>query len=358
MQRKEFTFKGQKVFIGIDVHKKSWSVTTLLEVGTPKTHSQAPDAKMLFDFLNKHFPDGDYQAVYEAGYSGFSTYYALQSHGIDCIIVNAADVPSTQYENVMKTDPIDSVKLAKALRAGLLKGIYIPPLDKLDDRSILRFRKTIQAEIARYKVRIKHVLHSNGVRIPERYDRATHLSAHYLHWLRNDVTLLSSSRVSLDLLIDQAIISRKGLLAANQEIRRLFKSPKYNERAECLCSVPGVGPICAMSLLTEIVDFNRFSNERQFASYLGLIPLCHSSGEHVLTGEKSFRGNKKLGPIIIEASWKAVISDENLAGAYMNYKKRGLKPQEAIIRIARKLSNIILSVMKSGQKYISHAALQ
>lgn len=356
MQRKELSFKGQKVFIGIDVHKKSWSVTTLLEVGSPKTHTQGPDAKVLIDFLNKHFPDGDYHAVYEAGYSGFSTYHALQRHGIDCIIVNAADVPSTQYENVMKTDPIDSVKLAKALRAGLLKGIYIPPIDNLDDRSILRFRKTIQAEIARYKVRIKHVLHSNGVRIPDHYDRATHLSADYLKWLRNDVTLLYSSRVSLDLLIDQAIISRNGLLAANREIKRLYNSHKYKERAEILCSVPGVGLICAMSLLTEIVDFDRFSNERQFASYLGLIPLCHSSGEHVLTGEKTFRGNKKLGPMIIEASWKAIIADEYLAVAYTHYKKRGLKPQEAIMRIARKLSNIILSVMKSGQKYTPHAA--
>lgn len=43
-------------------------------------------------------------AVYESGFSGFSTYYALKEVGIDCIVIHAADVPTTQYEEVMKTD--------------------------------------------------------------------------------------------------------------------------------------------------------------------------------------------------------------------------------------------------------------
>lgn len=105
MQSKAISFKGQKVFIGIDVHKKTWSVTTLLEVGMPKTHSQKASAKELFDFLNRHYPEAEYHAVYEAGFSGFSTYYALKEYGIECTVVNAADVPTTQYESVMKSDP-------------------------------------------------------------------------------------------------------------------------------------------------------------------------------------------------------------------------------------------------------------
>ena len=134
MQSKAISFKGQKVFIGIDVHKKTWSVTTLLEVGMPKTHSQKASAKELFDFLNRHYPEAEYHAVYEAGFSGFSTYYALKEYGIECTVVNAADVPTTQYESVMKSDPIDSDKMARALRAGMIKGIYIRegPSSKVD----------------------------------------------------------------------------------------------------------------------------------------------------------------------------------------------------------------------------------
>ena len=119
------------------------------EIGIIKRHSQKASAKELFDFLKKHYPDGDYLAVYESGFSGFSTYYALKEVGIDSIVIHAADVPTTQYEEVMKTDRLDSIKLVKSLKAGLLKGIYIREKENIDDRSVIRIRKTIQPKIRR-----------------------------------------------------------------------------------------------------------------------------------------------------------------------------------------------------------------
>ena len=101
---------------------------------------------------------------------------------------------------------------------------------------------------------------------------------------------------------------------------------------------------------TEIYDIKRFSNERQFASYLGLIPTCHSSGEKVSHGEKTYRGNKVIGPLITEASWVAIQKDQGLNAAYGYYCQR-MKPHNAIIRIARKLSNIIFHVLKNNIRY-------
>lgn len=92
MQKYNISFKGQKIFIGIDVHKKNWDVAVAPEVGFVKRHSQKASAKVLIDFLKKNYPDGDYLAVYETGFSGFSTYYALKEVGIDCIVIHAADV--------------------------------------------------------------------------------------------------------------------------------------------------------------------------------------------------------------------------------------------------------------------------
>ena len=83
MQRNKISFKGQKIYIGIDVHAKTWEVCVLTESGYKERHPQQASAKTLFDFLKKHFPDGEYHAVYESGFSGFSTYYALKEYGID-----------------------------------------------------------------------------------------------------------------------------------------------------------------------------------------------------------------------------------------------------------------------------------
>ena len=354
MQRNKISFKGQKIFIGIDVHKKNWDVAIAPEVGNVKRHTQKASAKELFDFLKKHYPDGDYLAVYESGFSGFSTYYALKDVGIECKVIHAADVPTTQYEEVMKTDRVDSVKLVRSLKAGLLKGIYIREKENIDDRSVVRIRKTIQKQLLGYKARVKHMLHCNGVSFPERFEKpGSHWSKAFLKWLKEDVTLLSSTRNSLDLLIRQVETIRLTLLEATKMMRSLSQTERYKHKCDLLMTVPGIGFIVSMCILTEIYDVKRFHNEKEFAAYLGLIPTSHSSGDKVVHGEMTFRGNKQLGPMIIETAWISICKDAGLGSLYLRYKER-MKPQEAIVRIARKLSNIIFAVLKNETQYVSY----
>jgi len=228
MQKNKISFKGQKIFIGIDVHKKTWAVAILTESGILKKHTQKASAKELFDFLKKHYPGGEYNAVYESGFSGFSTYYALKDLGVNCIVIHAADVPTTQYEEVMKTDNIDAVKLAKALRKGDLRSVYIREKENLDDRSVVRIRKTIQKDLCSYKSRVKHMLHCHGIEIPDKFNcTGAYWSKTFIKWLKEDVRLLSSSRVSLDLLIHQVEINRQSLLEATRAIRLLSQTDRY-----------------------------------------------------------------------------------------------------------------------------------
>ena len=351
LQSKGINFEGQNIYIGIDVHLKTWSVTIITQSGYKKKHSQKSSAKELFEHLKKHYPNGNYQAVYESGFTGFSTYYALAEFGIKCMVAHAADVPTTQYDNVMKTDPVDSEKLAKALKAGSLKGIYIPRRENLDDRSVVRIRKTAQQLLGGYKSRVKHLLHNNGVNLPECFEKpGTHWSKRFMLWLREDVMLLSSTRKSLDLLLDEVDNFRQHLLKATRQVRLLSRNERYSVDFNNLISIPGIGMYTGMCILTEIDKINRFHNEKQFASYLGLIPISHSSGEKKTNGEKTFRGNKQLGPMIVESAWITIQHDSVMAAAYGEYCKR-MKTQEAIIRIARKLANRILTVLKTGKKY-------
>ena len=193
MQRKEISFNGQSIYVGIDVHKATWSVTVLTEHSNlSKTFSQEASARKLFDFLKKNFPDGNYLAVYEAGFSGYSTFYELKSFGIDCIIVNPADVPTKDSERKTKTDAVDSAKLARCLKNGDLTPNYIPKKEYLDDKDVVRIRGTFQKQLGGYKSRVKHLLYRNGVEYPERFERlGTHWSKAFIKWLREDVSLLS-----------------------------------------------------------------------------------------------------------------------------------------------------------------------
>ena len=242
----------------------------------------------------------------------------------------------------------------RSLKAGLLKGIYIREKENIDDRSVVRIRKTIQKQLSGYKARVKHMLHCNGVSLPERFEKpGSHWSKAFIKWLKEDVRLLSSTRNSLDLLIRQVETIRMTLLEATKMMRLLSQTERYKRKFDLLMTVPGIGVAVSMCILTEVYDVRRFHTENQFAAYLGLIPTSHSSGDKVAHGEMTFRGNKQLGPMIIEAAWITICKDAGLGSLYVRYKER-MKPQEAIVRIARKLSNIIFAILKNEKEYVPY----
>lgn len=348
MQSNKKVGRRQKIFVGIDVHLKSWDVTCVTHKGFCKSFNQQPSADALIAFLRREFPDGEYNAVYESGFTGFSTYYALTAVGIKTIVTNAADVPTTQKEQVLKTDRRDSKKLAESLRSGDLEGIHVRPVEDLDDRSLVRIRKTFKCEESATRVRIKHLLHTNGVEIPEQYSH--YWTTAFVTWLRQEVKLLGTTRNSLMMLLDHLEVLHKEVLAVGRAVRKMIRSEKYAEPLRRLMTVPGIGINFAVVLLTEIGDFNRFPNERGFACALGLIPMCHASGDTVSHGEKIFRSNRMIGSMMIEAAWKAVAKDAAL-NAYHHKCCQRMRSTTAIVKVARRLSNIILSIMKNERDY-------
>ena len=353
MQKYKISFKGQNIYVGIDVHLKTWHVTTLTETGCKYSFAQHSDAKELFDRLNKKFPDAHFKSAYEAGFCGFSAHYALTGQGIENIVVHAADIPTTGKEKAMKTDAVDSEKIARALKRGQLTGIYVKDRRFMDDTNLMRLRQRFIKDLSRLKCRTKSLLYAQGVTYPERFSRnRTHWFRNFMKWLREEVELLSEEKLTLMLLCDEVENMRKAILKVTREIRHLSTTEKYRENFELLTSVPGFGLITSMSLLTEL-DNNpiRFPNERKFAAFLGLIPTCHDSGGKKVSGEKTFRGNKYLGPLIVEASWIAIQRDSQL-GAYYTNCCQSMKPQMAIIKVARRLACRAYAVMKTKKNYV------
>ena len=354
MQRKEISFKGQTIYVGIDVHKTTWAVTVMTAAGNyEKKFSQPASPQKLFENLKKNYPDATYEAAYEAGFTGFSTYYHLKELGIRCRIVNAADIPTTDDERRNKTDAVDSAKLARSLRNGELQGIYIMPKECLDARGVVRVRRIFLNQLSGYKVRIKHLLYNNGVEYPERFAKgSTHWSRAFIRWLCEEVRLLSEDRVALNLMLEQVEHLRLSVLNATRKLRELSRLPFYRKNFAHLMTIPGIGVITAMSILTEIADTGRFPNERAYTKYVGFIPDCHESGDHKVKSEMTGRGNNHLRMAYIEAAWMAIRKDTALNCAYLRYCQR-MERNEAIVRIARSLVHISLALVKNDKDYIS-----
>ncbi|HNX08285.1 MAG TPA: IS110 family transposase [Bacteroidales bacterium] len=345
-------FSGQNVYAGIDVHLKSWNVTIMVNNREHKTYSQDPSAELLWNYLRKNFPGAIYYSAYEAGFCGFSAHRELASFGIRNIVVNPADIPTTDKEKRQKEDKRDSRKIAKSLKNGELTGIYVPGKDMEELRGLIRYRKTLVKEISRHKNRIKSFLYFNGIKIPlELEGPSKHWSGRFTQWLKEVELSTVHGKMVLEDTLDTAETLRKKLLKVNRHLRQINKEGIYAAKLSLLQSIPGIGLITAITLLAEMEDILRFKNLDQLCSFVGLVPSTNSSGEKENVGRITRRSNRFLREVIIESAWMASRLDPSLAYSYGQLCTR-MKSNEAIIRIAKKLLNRIRYVMKNETEYV------
>jgi len=345
-------FAGQSIYVGIDYHKKSWKVTILGDQYEHKTMSQNPSPEILASYLKRNFPGASYQAVYEAGFSGFKSCRALRDLGVNCMVTHAADVPTNEKERLQKTDKADSRKLARSLRNGELKAVHVPEPWLEADRALLRQRFRIMKDVSRTKNRIKSLLFQFGIEVPIQFTEAQtrHWSKRYTMWLRN----LNVQHPSLKQVIENYLrigeILRKELLVANRQIRQLSSSERYSSNYQLLITVPGVGLLVAMTILVQFGDITRFNTLDELCNYIGLVPRMYGSGDRIEVGKLIHRGRKEIKIMLIEASWIAIRHDPALTAKF-NALSKSMHKNKAIIRIARKLLSRIRYVLAHQKEY-------
>ena len=342
---KPLSFEDQNLYIGIDVHKKSWSVTILGKHSSFKGFTQPPCPHTLFNYLNKNFPKANYLAGYEAGFCGFHHCIKLNNLGIHCIVVNPADVPTKDKEIKRKSDIIDSAKIARSLRAKELEGIYVPSQEILEIRSLLRYRNKSVSDQTRCKNRIKHFLHFNGISLPTEFDNANWSKA-FLKWLES----IAEKHTNLMFLMEDFYHKKESVKNITNKLKLIVQNNELSTQVDLLKSIPGIGDLSAIHLTTEIADIKRFSNLDKLAAYVGLIPNMAASGEKSYTGNITNRGSKHLKKYLIEASWIAISKDPELMAAF-NLLCNRMTKNRAIIRIAKKMLSRIKAVLNSEQPY-------
>lgn len=262
-------------------------------------------------------------------------------------MVNPADVPTTNKEKKQKNDKRDARKIARELRNRNLDGIYVPDKEILQDRLLLRTRQKLLSDINRCKCRIKSQLNFFGVKIPEELDKP-YWSKGFRLWLRTALSK-GSGNLLINVQLDELEEIEKQKKVLEKQIVSLAKG-KYEVIVGLLRSIPGIGILAAMTLITELVDIKRFKTSDQFHSFLGLVPNVYASGDTEKVGHITKRHNAFLRPILIQAAWRAAKSDSSLTLAYTQLCKT-MKPNKAIVRIAKKLSNRVRFVWKNQVKY-------
>ena len=80
-------YQGMKLFVGIDVHKRTFSIAAICEGVFVKTWSMEADPQKCIESLMSYFDGAIISSVYEAGFSGYTLHRSLKSAGIDNIVI-------------------------------------------------------------------------------------------------------------------------------------------------------------------------------------------------------------------------------------------------------------------------------
>lgn len=336
-------YTDKTVYLGIDVHKKTYALTAITDGQIIKRDVLKANPEILISYVKKYFSGARIESAYEAGFCGFHLHRSLEKAGIINKVVDAAGIEIAVGDRV-KTDKRDSLKLAMHLAGGRLKGIHIPSVEREQYRTITRLRETVSRQRSRVACQLKSLLFQHGL------IQANDKKKVSMKWTKilEAMDLPHGVKYALDHFIGMWRQLDERVKEIGEEIA--LQAKKDVEIEQVYRSIPGVGPISARILANELEDTTQFSNERKLFSYVGLTPSEHSSGEHVHQGHITRQGKPILRKILVQVAWSAVRFDPGLKEIFQQLAKR-VGTKKAIIGMARRLIGKIRACFRTGERY-------
>jgi len=331
-----------KLFIGMDIHKKSWSVHLSTDLFDHKGFTMPPQPQTLVDYVSTHFDGHEVSLTYEAGCCGFSAARQFLSMGWQVKVVNPSDVPRSDKQRFQKNDKLDCRNLCKQLQQDQLHGIYVPTEPEEQLRSLLRQRNQVVKQLRTIKSHIKGLLLFHGKHLPEQFDNPN-WSKDFIAWLRDIPLSYTTGAANMQSKLRILELLNKEYLQTSIELRAWCRKNQGKDYY-LLKSIPGIGGLVAAAILAEMGDIRRFNNEREFSNCIGLVPAIHQSSETDIKKGITPRCKALLRSYLIESAWVAIRTDPEIQAYYR--KHVGKNPKNVIVKVAHKMCRRILSVIK------------
>lgn len=289
-------------YVGLDVHKETIVVAALFPGREAPLRWEVPNEEAALRRLARKLQrqsDGQVVCCYEAGVCGYTIQRWLQSAGVRCLVVAPSLIPVKPGQRI-KTDSRDALKLAELLRGGLLTEVAPPTLHEEAVRDLCRAREAVLGDLNRQKNRLTKMLLRKGVVYREGRQAWTLRHRRWLSRLQIDNETERLIFEDYRLAIDQM---EARLHSLEQALEAVAQQPPYREPVGWLCCLRGVKTVTAMTLLSELHGFRRFTSARQLMGYLGLVTSVHASADSVHRGRITKAGNAHVRRILVEAAW-------------------------------------------------------
>jgi len=319
-----------KRFIGLDLHKY-YLVATAVDQDLNKVYGpKRVDLTELQDWMEKTLSPED-AVVLEMTGNTWQVYDELLPHVHSVTVVHPPHVALIVRAQVM-TDKIAAFQLARLHAKGLLTGIWVPPQEVRDLRTLVAQRKKMIALKTQAKNRLQGVLYRYSIPLPE----GPLFHADQRPWWESlRVGPLETVRIQFDLATLDFAQAQIDLLETH-----MTAWASKDERVAILFQLSGVGLVTAVTLLSAIGDIERFPDAASLVSYAGLGVRVHDSGMTTRTGGITKAGRREMRTVLVEAAQVAVLHDPRWKAELQRLEPR-LGRNKAIVAIARKMLVVI-----------------
>jgi transposase len=331
-------------FAGLDVSVKETSVCIVDDTGRIVREAKvASEPEALLAVLNN--PSYRFRRIgLEAGPLSQWLYSALGEANLPVICVETRHMRAVLKAQINKTDRNDARGIAQMMRVGLYRPVHVKTLRSQKLRMLLTHRKLLQSKAIAIENDLRGTLRNFGLKVG--VVGAVKFEAR--------INELVEGLPDLAVLVEPLLIVRRTLREQLGILhRRLLKLARDDEVCRRLMTVPGVGPVVALTFRATIDVPARFRNSRAVGAVLGLTPCRHQSGESDRTGAISKCGDEMMRVMLYEAAQILLMRSTRWSWlkvwAMQIAKRRGLK--KAVVALARRLAVIMHRIWVDGTEF-------
>ncbi len=350
-------------YVGLDVHKETIAVAVAYpDRQEPKYVGEIQNRpKALAKLIEKLSSDGEiYHFCYEAGPCGYGVYRQIQESGHDCEVVAPPE------SSRLKTDRRDALKLARLLRTGDLRRVWVPGEEQEAMRDLCRCRRDFKIQERKAKQQLNAFVLRHGHHWPS---NKTRWNAGHFSWLEGLKMAHALQQLVLQEYVNAVRSAQQRVKDITQSLMLAIPSWSLAPVVDSLVALRGVDKITAVTLLSELGDLSRFDNPRQLMGFLGLVPNQHNSGSKRRLGSITLAGNSAARAALVESAWcyrfaarrtkhlqrKAVHASEEAKGIAWRAQKRlcgryralidsGKNKKVACVAVARELVGFVWDI--------------
>jgi transposase len=333
-------------YVGVDLHKQIIVLCVVAEVSgrrqvLARRRLSCADTGAIGEFFGSL---GPFQVAVEAT-AAYEWFLELIEQQADRIVLVHPRKMRIIAESRRKTDRLDAQILAEFLASGELPEAWRPTPRVRQHRVLVRQRDAHRRRISGLKCRLRNVLaHYNADR-PRLFTEAgrQHLAEAPLH---------ASDRFVADQLLAELDFQLAQQRAVDQRLVEFAATASIGEREAraVLDSVPGVGPVTIEIVLSELGDIRRFRSQADVVQYAGLAPGVRESAGTRHNLKITREGSRLLRWTMIELAWRLVAKTRRWSFLYEKLKARS-GSKRAIVAVARRALCVLVSMLKSGQRY-------